>query len=659
SGFGIFEGSNPTLAGTLYLAAVAPAPRGSTSAPAPAEIAWRQQPDPKGNGDLDPGLNINLRAADADFVCYPHLRFRDLDLDLYVRRGGVSENLIINPGNAETIASRLAVLYDEQLQKYNVVFVDNMIVPDPAPQVAFDLTLPYPSDVRLPLAGSSFNSSGCPIGGGVRGDSVTVLHKYWRFENTVTSWTKTQAKQPYYTKQLSENGGNTLPNEMLRLTGTALVNGLGRAVNTLAATDDFAAIALSSEWFPNGDYGDIDVIAGATTNELRVSGFPYQLHDIKLSHYYVRLMDQGSLPDTLGLAFDVSLTALPPQLLDGNGNLTQQSLKACSAGNAVGCGFVIVDGSGMADYFGQIERLPANAANAVSAAAATNLGQFLGDAVDGLWPVATNNRLPRQAQALLERPSLHWLWPVANKLVDLPIPVKFLANRSGGVLAGVLHERESDRFFFPGEIAGVPLEILRMDVAAVASVNFDGSLNSFQSEFGVFTGYAASQAALRALAMNRPNEDGTPGIRPHDNWSDVSTDVTRWTQDFGYPVIAGSSNDPADLAQEIWPQWSNPAHDNERRPARARRSNSIDKTYNILDAHFFAALRSQNGVLPTYGITPLRSGEFLNCLAIGIDHGMGQALFFADGQGFEVESLRLGVRLDVDTESHCNDPQNN
>jgi len=196
-------------------------------------------------------------------------------------------------------------------------------------------------------------------------------------------------------------------------------------------------------------------------------------------------------------------------------------------------------------------------------------------------------------------------------------------------------------------------------VAAVASVNFDGSLNSFQSEFGVFTGYAASQAALRALAMNRPNQDGTPGIRPHDNWSDVSTDVTRWTQDFGYPVIAGGSNDPADLAQEIWPQWSNPAHDNERRPARARRSNSIDKSYNILDAHFFAALRSQNGVLPTYGITPLRSGEFLNCLAIGIDHGMGQALFFADGQGFEVESLRLGVRLDVDTESHCNDPQNN
>ena len=72
------------------------------NAPMPAENAWKQLPGPFG-GDLDPGLNIIRLHADDDvtYDCYD--RTFDTDLDLYVRRGGVSENLRINTGDVGQI----------------------------------------------------------------------------------------------------------------------------------------------------------------------------------------------------------------------------------------------------------------------------------------------------------------------------------------------------------------------------------------------------------------------------------------------------------------------------------------------------------------------------------------------------------------------------
>jgi hypothetical protein len=642
AGFDLFDPQNPFVEGQLFTAAASVMDTSVSGAPAPAENGWRQLPEATTDGDLDPGVNLNLRTADAYFACYPGVEFGDLDLDLYVRRGGVSENLIINPGvdgDLNNLVNQYG--YSETLLRYNVVFVDNLIIPDPAPDVQMDLFLPYPSQVSVPLQASEFTAQGCPDGGAVREPLPTLQHKYWDFRTLPAAWAYVTTQREPYSSQLAQ-GGN-LPAQILRLSGYGLVNGLGVSAGSLNQTRDFARVPLDSEWLPNGDYGDIQVTGngavGAPAGYYRVSGLPYALSDVKLSHYYSRLGDATSLPDPLGLELDVSLLTLPSELLDGAGNLTPASLKACSQGNTVGCGFVLVDGNGAVEYFGEVQR---SASATVQAAGLTSTpGTFLGDAALGLWPVATNNRTVRQVQALVERPSIHWVWPVVNKLVDFDIPVKFLANSAGGALVGVLRNAP----FFPGEIASIPLEVLRMDIAAVATAHFPAGLNSFQSEFGVFVGYGASQAALRALAMNRPNEDGTPGVQPFDQWLDVRDDVLTWTQKFGYPINPGSKDDPADLAQDTWNEWSNPARDNDR----MRRINSFDKTYNILYAHFEPKLLDNDRPLHTYGITPLRSGRLLNCAGAAINHGMGQATFFATGQDFHVESLQLGIQLDVYT----------
>ncbi len=589
--------------GTFFAAAAVFEDKNTTPAPMPAENAWSRLPEPITGGDLDPGININRRGGSVWYSAYPDASFDDVDMDLYVRRGGVSENLIINP---DGIARENYLHYQVTILNFDAVFLDNAIL---EADIQTELFLPYPSDVVLPLNETEWEGENRPLAGDIIGPVDPFLHKYWEFEQTPSTWWY----EPY------NDGKDPRQKKILALRGTAVITGLGPKATSLAETDDFVTVPIISQWFPNGDYGDIEVTgSGSASGQLdyyRVSGVPYALTDVKLSRYYSTLMKISSLPDTLGLELDDTLLELPDELLDAEGKLTPESLKACSTtGDGVGCGFVVLDGNGCVEYFGGVERYKDGAARA------TSVSQFLGDEPLGAFPIAINSKLGQLTQAVIEELSLRWSWPVVNDLVDFDIPVKFLGNSAGGALVGVL--------------AGQNLEVIETDIAAIVTIHFDErpDINSFGSEFGIFVGGTASQAAFRALAMHRPREDGDPGVKAFDDWDDVKDDVTVWATKFGYTLTLGlydpDDDDVVDLAEDIWTGWG---------------ENSFDKAFDILEPIFMPSDVQD----PVYGLTSFSSGQILENAGVSVEKGLGQAIFFASGDSFNVKSLRFGMQFAV------------
>ncbi|MBN1887094.1 MAG: choice-of-anchor J domain-containing protein [Thermoflexales bacterium] len=593
----------------------------ATSAPSPAENSWRRLPGPISGSDLDPGLNINTVHKRADYGCFRPSTFNDVDLDLYVRRGGVSENLRINTDSFGEIRDENGYLVT--LKKYDLLFVDNSIVDQS--DARLDLRLPYPSDVLLPLQVSEFDARGCPSGGQL-GGGLTLNHKYWAFQQTPVHFflwpiTHTQALQSDYIQQFRDNNPGTseadalaaLPPRILVLQGQASINGLGKQTTVLDETGQAVQVPIVSHWFPNGDYGDIHPYPESgqrdqLPNYFRVSGIPYAVRDVKLSHYYSRLIDENSLPDTLGLELDDTVQSLPKELLDPSGKLTPASLKSCAQSRVVGCGFVLVDGNGAVDYFGEVEP---------RADVAGTPAQFEGDETKGDWPVATTQVAGKPRQATAEKPELTWAYPLVDEYLDLPIPVKFLANSAGGAFAGVW----PDVTLLPGA------EVIKTDLALVSTVNFSGS---FRMDFGIFAGYTASQAAFRALAMNRPQKDAA-GVKPYQDWAEVEEDITAWAKKFEYSIESGDTDDPVDLAKKTWSSWG---------------SRGYDQAYYVLES----TVRELKGK-EAYGITGLQSGQVLKDAGATLATGLGQVVFEIAGSDFRMNNLVFGLMVDVRTGS--------
>jgi len=599
---------NPGVQVSFYAAAAAFSSSGAeigwtrqTTAPAPAENAWRQlAPAPVPGAEWDPGVNVHLDGGAAQCGCFDPGTFHDADLDLYVRRGGVSENYRLNAGSYGEVRDKNGYLM--AIREYNLLFVDNAL--DDPSDIQLDLRLPYPSDVIIKLAMTA-DTIGCPANGVVT-DTGTLLHKYWRFEQTVHSAYFVPIEKTSFDQQQPDPA--KLPKGMLTLVGTAKINGLGVKTTDLQKTDDPADVEVLSQWMPDGDYADIKPYPeGASGTNLpdyfRVSGVPYALRDVKLSRYHSLLGDPSSLPDTLDLPLGDTMGALPRELLDADGKLTPQSLQHCADTQETGCGFVLVDGNGAVDYFGEIEK--AEDGQAPPAA----------DAAQGQWPVATNSRSGRAQQATAQKPKLTWAYPIVDEYLDLPIPVKFLANSAGGALAGVWR----DLALLPGA------EVLKTDVALVASFRLEEN-TGFEGDIGIFLGYTASQAAFRALAMNRPKDDA-PGVKPFTNWSDVEGDIEKWAEKFEYSRSSGDKDDPVDLAQQLWISWTNKSY--------------ID-TYDVLEP----TVRALKGK-EAYGITGLQSGSVLDEAGATLSTGLGQVVLVISGGDFRLDSVKFGVMVDV------------
>jgi len=542
--------TTPNLQVGFYAAAVSFPESGTaigwtrlTSAPAPAENAWRKLPSGVSNAQLDPGLNLIGLSVEAECDCFRPSRFTDVDLDLYVRRGGVSGNFRINAQSYGEVKNKYG--YFVTIKEYNLVFVDNAVVDG---QARMDLRLPYPSDVVYPLRirADGFDADGCPARGEIE-QVKPYLHKYWAFSETPSRFFFSRLDGhvvDYVARYRQHHPGATdqearrkLPGAIFVLQGRGVIEGLGKTTTRQSEVGKAVEVSIYHDWFPNGDYGDIRPYPqGKGPTDLpdyfRVSGVPYALTDIKLSRYYGKLMDKTSLPDTASVQLDQSVDALPKDLLDSQGRLTPQSLKACSkrdGGKGVGCGFILVDGNGAVVHFGEIDP---NAPPATGE-----------DAPKGKWPVATNMRRGQKTQMPARKQNLRWAYPIANTYIDRFLPVKLLVNDYGGALAGVAPNVR----LLPGA------EVLKTDLGVVVTVNFS-SAQGFHMDFGLFAGYAATQSAIRALAMNRPGKNNV-GIAPYQNWDDVKEDAEKWMKKFGYTTGSGDRDDPLDLAESVWSSW--------------------------------------------------------------------------------------------------------
>jgi hypothetical protein len=590
---------------TLYIAGASFADAPTSWAPMPAENAWRRHN--LDLGDLDPGLNLNAVEKTSYYYCYDPPAFEDnSSMDLYVRRGGVSEFLGIYEGEGAEERTN-AHNYRERLFVFEGLFVDNRLwVQDMQTQ----LYLPYPSDAAFDLSTTVADPlTNCPASGVIQNVEQT-LHRYWDFSETPTQY-------GYY--DVSPEYGTALgvQEKLFGLTGTAVINGLHDLSASPAA--DPVTLNAYTEWLPSGDTGDVRVVGPP---EYQVSGMYFAVSKVELSRYYSTPLNPASLPSTLGINLQDNFAPLSGDQLDASGNLTPQSLKACSAGKAIGCGFVVVDGNAAVPYFGELRRLNTTMTRQLSLNIDTLLGQF---------PVASNDLLTDTIQLMINTSRIPVLWHFVNAAADqklLDLPVKFMGSTEGIVIAAL--SRDSD--FSPDP----DVALFHGDIGAVITLAYNGETEQLEGKFGIYLGYPASQAALRALAMNRPSFEMQGGVLPFDRWQAVEADVRVWAfEKFLYSEGAGQDDDPVDLAQSIWEDWCGGRWQGDTCTNPLDFSHAYELTMPVvrgLDAE-------------AYGLAGLTSGPALENAGTAIRTGAAEILFRVAGQEMVMDSLQGGASV--------------
>jgi len=579
---------------TLYLASAAPGGSGATSAPLPAENAWRQLVDPVTLGTLDPGINLNANDAVVLYTFYTPPEFEPTSMDLYIRRGGASGHLIMSGGGPRENAYG----YSEVVQRIELLVIDNGVVSPPL-DYQTDLYLGYPTDAWLRMDVWQVNpGTNRPVRGGFR-EATTVLHKYWDFTETPQAW--------QYSPVGSDYGGALGGQEaLLALTNSrAAVAGLG----TVGAEPGTVTVtlALASEWLPDGDIGAVRLYAPPAL-EYRISGFYATLSGLRLSRYNSTPLAAGSLPETLGIDVGDDLGSLPAQLLDSGGALTPASLQACATGGTVGCGLVVIDGNVAVEYFGELREAP------LSGFAASDLPTV--DELVGMVPVAVNTLGSIVHEMMVKAIEMPWIWPVINDALEVDLPVKFLGNTKGGVLVAL----GRNATVFPDE------KLFSTDVSAVVSARWGGTNIGTVDRFGIFLGYPASQAAFRALAMNRPAP--ADGVLPYEDFADVETDMRTWADKFGYNLVTGDANDPVDLARDTWVAWED---------------RQFDKVYDVVEPVLWSL-----GGREAYGVNGLEAGDALLPSGLEMNNGALVAAFHQDGMGWQLSALEGGTQMGYD-----------
>ncbi len=654
-GFSMFPVTN-TLAMTFHTAPTTPVGMSTynSSLPKPVESPWEQiDRGMSDRSDLDPGLNFN-GSNGVTYGCYGTGSFT-ADMDAYLRYGGFSEHIILN-GLGGSAVKNNTTGYDETLQKFSAIFVDNIIVPPS--DIESNLTLPYPSDLTLPLQLTEFDSKGCPVGGDVgNGSGGTDLnHKYWNFDQRAMTfgYTKSTATINKYVSQYWKSRGTLLPSPAQI---TAAKNALPPMILQLsgdimpkAARDkngNAAQINAVSEWLPDGDYGNITI---ATPPEIYVSGMPFTPNDILLNRYHMELLNAASKPATLG--FGPIVGGIPSKLKDGSGNLTSDSLYACATAvtNAIGCGLQVLDGNIGMSYFGETEKcVPSSTITCINGAGTpASVGSVRSGSAEPELPagdgsVGTAGDGSNEGDTLWNPVIAQWVWDQGSTRIDLPLPLVFIANKSGGVLAGMMVKQS---------VLPAPAELFKTDIAVVVN----GRLKSgvFTTDIGLYLGYSASQAALRALATHRPNSANT-GFKSYAAWNDVKDDVKTWSKTFGYGTYDGTNddNDPVDMLQDLWTGYSQNSitytWGNVPGSPVLTGGNDYQNVFNFLEPKLKAAVATETYVDSTSkGITPLKQGSVLAKTCTSLKNGHGAAAFQITSAGdFKMTELAFGSYMDI------------
>lgn len=570
----------------------------------PTENAWRRLPHPITNGTLDPGINVSSDDLTVHYDFYDLIDFDGSGMDLYMRRGGVSGHLILPAGGATTNAFG----YEDRVQGIELLFIDNGITK--ILQFDTDLYLPYPSDATLLLSADQANpAEGIPTSGGFR-ESTIVLHKYWNFTETPSSWQYNDVSVDYGTAL-----GHGQDVVFALHDSEAPIDGLG----SLDSGPESGPVELGfcSEWLPDGDIGALRLKPLAQL-QYRVSGFYYVFSGLKLSRYYTTPMNHSSLPSTAGVDLTSNIDSLPEELLTTNGALTPQSLKLCSNGDTVGCGLVLIDGNVAVEYFGEVLK---DTTLTLQGVGAVNLDV---DDLVGVFPLAVNWFYTVTKQVGMFASIFPWSWPLVNRVLEVPLPVKFLGNTNGGVFVALLKQQD----VFPND------KIFNSDIAAIVSMGWTPALG-FEDKIGIFMGYAASQAAFRALAMNRPTFAG--GVIPFDQWAGVSTDIQAWAAKFGYLELAGDENDAVDLARDTWDAWCDDWDGNTCPKANQK---DFEQAYWIVQP----LLKSLGGE-EAYGVGGIEVGSDLLPINAELNTSAMGAIIVPDGLGLQVTKLEGGLQM--------------
>ena len=653
-GFSMLPVTN-TLAMTFHTAPTTPVGMSSYNAslPKPVESPWEQiDRGIADQSDLDPGLNFN-GSNGVTYGCYGSGNFT-ADMDAYLRYGGFSEHIIL-AGLGVNAVKNNTTGYDESLQKFSAIFVDNIIVPPS--DIESNLTLPYPSDLTLLLQLTEFDSNGCPVGGDVGSSGGTNLnHKYWNFDQRAMTfgYTKSPATINKYVSQYWKSRGTLFPSpEQITAAKAALppmILQLSGDIMPKAARDkngNAARINAVSEWLPDGDYGNITI---ATPPEIYVSGMPFTPNDILLNRYHIALLDAAAKPATLG--FGPIVGGIPSKLKDSAGNLTSDSLYACATAvpDAVGCGLQVLDGNTGMSYFGETEKcVPSatitciNGAGTPASVGSVRIGSAEPEKPVGDGSVGTAGDGTNEGDTLWNPVIAQWVWDQGSTRIDLPLPLVFIANKSGGVLAGMMVKQS---------VLPAPAELFKTDIAVVVN----GRLKSgvFTTDIGLYLGYSASQAALRALATHRPNSANT-GFKSYATWNDVKDDVKTWSKTFGYGTYddTNDDNDPVDMLQDLWTgysqnsltyTWGNP-----RNGTVLTGENDYQNVFDFLEPKLKAAIATETYVDSTSkGITPLKQGTVLEKTCTTLKNGHGAASFQITSAGdFKMTELAFGSYMDI------------
>lgn len=646
------EPMSDTVDMTLYLAPATPIGMSTTygSIPKPAESAWEQiDLGYSDMSDLDPGLNFNGQNS-VNYACYGSGVF-SAKMDSYLRVGGFSEHVILQ-GLGDTVKNNVTG-YDETLTNFSAIFADNVIV---APSdISSDLYLPYPSDVLLPLQSNSFDSNGCPVGGdiGSGGSGTSINHRYWNFSQQaltygyVSGLTLTR----YVSQYLATNSLPSTPTNvaLARSKLPKVILQIGGNMQPLAARNQAnsqASVAGVSEWLQNGEFGNVTL---TSATEIFNSGMPFTLNDIKLNRYNAQLLEP-SQPSTAG--FGPKVSGLPSKLLDSvTGELTQDSLSACLAtgSDPLGCGLQILDGNNSLTYFGEPQRCgPSSGVTCVSPSGTSMTPREFrayraggSDTPSGDGSIGSAGDGTEEGDTLWNPVLVQFIWDLGTSAIDIPIPLVFLANKSGGVFAGLFKKQS---------LLPAPAELFQTDLSVVVNGRLSSSV--FTTDIGIFFGYAASQAALRALATHRPNDDNT-GFKAHEPFTEVKDDVKKWSKTFGYGTYDDSNDndDPVDMLEDLWNGHTtnslNYTWGNARTGTTYTPLNDYQNVFDFLEPKLKANAATESYDDGTQGITSLKQGSVLANACTTMKNGQGAMQFQLVGTDFNLKQIAFGTYIDI------------
>ncbi|MFM2031968.1 MAG: hypothetical protein RLZZ297_733, partial [Chloroflexota bacterium] len=641
------DGANLEL--TLMVAPALPVGMSSygVGLPKPIQSPWEQVdrglPD---KSDYDPGLNIH-GDNEVTYGCYGDGSFT-AKFDAYLRLGGFSEHLILDGLGGASVKNAVTG-YDETLDTFSAVSVDNLIV-DPS-DIRSTLILPFPSDVTLPLRSTSFASNGCPVGGEVGGTGgVDLNHAYWNFDQHAThfGYDASLTTRTRYARQYLRTRGVVLPTAAELSTALtqipAMILQLDGTLSPMAARDNAnnaAALTGVSEWLPDGEYGNITLTEG---QQVYVSGMPFTPNDILLSRYHAVFLDKTAPPSTLGFGPTVGAN-MPAKMKDGSGNLTQASLAACAsdAATRTGCGIQLLDGNTAMSTYGETQKCSGSGITCVDGA---GLPAFAGprftapeaEQPSGAGSIGSAGTSSATGDTLWNPVVAQFVWDQGSTMLDLDLPLVFIANRQGGVLAGMLKGVS---------VLPTPAELFKSDISIIVNGRLAGGV--FTTDVGAYFGYSASQAAFRALATHRPNSTNT-GFTAFASWNDVKDDVKKWSKTFGYGTYDGTNNDddPVDLAQDMWAGSGGKTWDNAGSNGATATNNDYLDTFQYVETLLRSAKADEKYTDATRGITPLKQGSILSNACVSLKNGHGAAAFSVNTLGeFAITQLAFGSYMDV------------